>query len=455
LNEQSFPIKILIIDDETQILTLLSEVLKEAGYTILLAKNATEGLARFQEVRPDLVLLDLKLPDGDGLDVLKRMREKVPDALVVIMSGFGTIATAIEALRRGAYDFIEKPLEQNRVLVTVRNALDRKAMEHTAHRLKDEVSERYQIIGSSPRVHELLDLVSRVAPAQATVLITGESGSGKELVARAIHRQSPRALGPFVKMNCAAVPHELIESEFFGYEKGAFTGASNKKSGQFALAQGGSLFLDEVGDMSLSMQAKMLRVLEDKEIVPLGGGDPLKVDVRLIAATNKDLANEVREGNFREDLLHRLSVLVIMVPPLRERKEDILPFCEYFLALFAAENNLPPRRLTPEAQSMLIDHPWPGNVRELRNLMERLTILSPPENLDASLISASLLVRAEPPVSVQTLSCARDSSERSHILATLNAHHWEMEATANALGIHRSSLFRKLKRLGIEKQGKL
>lgn len=267
---------ILVVDDEQNILSLLSEVLKEAGYEVVVARNATEGQAKFWEAKPDLVLLDLKLPDGDGLDVLKRMRERVPNALVVIMSGFGTISTAIDAIRRGAYDFIEKPLEENRVLLTVKNALERKCLEHTAQRLKDEVSERYRIVGGSPQIRELLDLVAKIAPAHATVLITGESGSGKELVARAIHRLSPRALGPFVKVNCAAVPHELIESELFGYEKGAFTGATGRKPGQFALAQGGTLFLDEIGDMSLSMQAKLLRVLEDKEIVPLGGAGARK-----------------------------------------------------------------------------------------------------------------------------------------------------------------------------------
>ena len=442
---------ILVVDDEPQILSLLSEVLKEAGYEVVLARNATEGLQRFSEAKPDLVLLDLKLPDGDGLDVLKRMRERVPDALVVIMSGFGTISTAIEALRRGAYDFIEKPLEENRVLLTVKNALERKCLENTAQRLKDEVSERYRIVGASKPVQAIMDLVGRIAPAQATVLITGESGSGKELVARAIHRQGPRALGPFVKVNCAAVPHELIESELFGYEKGAFTGATGRKPGQFALAQGGTLFLDEIGDMSLSMQAKVLRVLEDKEIVPLGGREPVKADVRLIAATNKDLPKEVEEGNFREDLLHRLSVLVIRVPPLRERQEDIPLIAEYFLALFASENNVPPKRLAPVALDLLRKHPWPGNVRELRNLIERLTILSPSEVLDEVLVASSLGQSRTVNPPAQALSSAQDGFERNHILAVLKANQWEVETTARALGIHRSSLFRKMKRLGIER----
>ena len=445
------PMTILVVDDEQPILSLLSEVLKEAGYEVALARNATEGLAKFLEAKPDLVLLDLKLPDGDGLDVLKRMRERIPNALVVIMSGFGTISTATEAIRRGAYDFIEKPLEENRVLLTVKNALERKCLEHTAQRLKDEVSERYRFVGTSQPIREVLDLVAKIAPVQATVLISGETGSGKELVARAIHRQGPRALGPFVKVNCAAVPHELIESELFGYEKGAFTGATGRKPGQFALAQGGTLFLDEIGDMSLSMQAKLLRVLEDKEIVPLGGREPVKVDVRLIAATNKDLPKEVEEGNFREDLLHRLSVLVIRVPPLRERQEDIPLIAEYFLALFASENNVPPKRLAPVALDLLRKHPWPGNVRELRNLIERLTILSPSEVLDEVLVVSSLGQSRTYNPSVQALSNAQETFERNHILAVLKANQWEMETTARALGIHRSSLFRKMKRLGIER----
>jgi len=306
-------------------------------------------------------------------------------------------------------------------------------------------------VGTSRPIREVLDLVAKIAPAQATVLITGESGSGKELVARAIHRQGPRALGPFVKVNCAAVPHELIESELFGYEKGAFTGATGRKPGQFALAQGGTLFLDEIGDMSLSMQAKLLRVLEDKEIVPLGGREPVKVDLRLIAATNKDLPKEVEEGNFREDLFHRLSVLIIQVPPLRERQEDIPLIAEYFLALFASENNVPPKRLAPEAVDLLRKHPWPGNVRELRNLIERLTILSPSEVLDEVLVVSSLGQSRTYNPSVQALSNAQETFERNHILAVLKANQWEMETTARALGIHRSSLFRKMKRLGIER----
>jgi transcriptional regulator with PAS, ATPase and Fis domain len=254
-----------------------------------------------------------------------------------------------------------------------------------------------------------------------------------------------------VKINCAAVPHELIESEFFGYEKGAFTGAASRKPGQFALAQGGTLFLDEVGDMSLMMQAKLLRVLEDKEIVPLGGCEPVKVDVRLIAATNKDLAREVQEGNFREDLLHRLSVLVIRVPPLRERKEDIPVLAEYFLALFASENAVRPKKLSPKALELLCEHPWPGNVRELRNLMERLTILSPPEALEEALVAASLEHERFVSPLRQSLSQAHEDLEKNHILSVLKANQWEMETTARALGIHRSSLFRKLKRLEIEK----
>jgi two-component system nitrogen regulation response regulator NtrX len=446
---------ILIVDDESQILRQLSELLTDEGYTTTAAPNATEGLKRFEREYPDLVLLDLHLPDGDGLDVLRSMRETAPDATVVIISGFGTIAKAVEAIRLGAYDFIEKPLESNRVLVTVKNVLDRKSLERTVHTLKAEHAERYKIVGESSAIRAVLDLIKRVSPAAATVMITGESGTGKELVARRIHADGPRALKPFVKVNCAAVPNELIESEMFGHERGAFTGATGRRVGYLGSADGGCLFLDEVGDMGLFMQAKLLRALEDKEIVPLGSSKAKKIDVRLLAATNKNLPGEVHEGNFREDLLHRLSVLIIPVPSLRERKEDIPLLLEHFLKLSAAENNLPPKHLTAEGLNLLMLHDWPGNVRELRNVVERVTILSTSDMVDRDTIASSLSTSAPARMSFsQTLSEAHESFERDYILSVLNSNQWKMETSAKALGIDRSSLFRKIKRLGIQRPRK-
>lgn len=447
---------ILIIDDESQILSLLSDVLTEAGYTTVLAGNATEGMKKFSEENPDLVLLDLHLPDGDGLDVLKDMHENAPDVAVIIISAFGTIGKAVDAIHLGAHDFIEKPLESNRVLVTVKNALEKKSLEHAVKTLKDETSSRYHILGNSPGIRGMLDLMGKVAPTATTVLITGESGTGKELVARNIHGSSPRSLKPFVKVNCAAVPNELIESELFGHERGAFTGATSRKLGHFAAAHGGTLFLDEVGDTSLFMQAKLLRAVEDQEVVPLGSSKPKKVDVRLLAATNKDLAYELHEGNFREDLFHRLSVLIIPVPPLRDRKEDIPVLAEHFLTLSASENKLIPKRLSPESLNLLVQYRWPGNVRELRNVIARLTILASGEILDRDTVASSLSqsTPSAVPTSPQTLSDAHEEFERNYILSVLNANQWKMEASAKVLGIDRSSLFRKIKRLGIERPGK-
>jgi len=447
---------ILVIDDESQILNLLSETLSEEGYTPILAKNATEGLKKFAEEAPDLVLLDLRLPDGDGLEILKKMRASVPDAGVIVISAFGTIEKAVEAIRLGASDFIEKPLEANRVLITVKNALEKKSLVRAVHTMKDEESERYRIVGNSKGIQGVLDLVAKVAPAMANVLITGESGTGKELVARRIHALSPRHLRPFVKVNCAAVPDNLIESELFGHERGAFTGATSRKLGHFATADGGSIFLDEIGDTSLFMQAKLLRVLEDKEIVPLGSSKAKKVDVRLLAATNKNLDHELHEGNFREDLLHRLSVLVIDVPPLRDRKEDIPLLTEHFLIQSAVENNMPSRTLDSQAVRVLMNHRWPGNVRELRNLIERVTILSTSEVVDSDTIASSLrqISPSMAAAQAQSLAQAHDEFERNYIISTLNENEWKMEATAKVLGIDRSSLFRKIKRLRIERPPK-
>ncbi len=366
--------RILVVDDEKAIRNTLKDILTYEKYDVDEASHALEALEKMQSAVYDVILCDIKMPGMDGLELLEKIRHQ-SDAQVIMISGHGNIDTAVEAIRKGAYDYISKPLDLNRLLVTLRNALDRGRLLAESQMLKKKVFKYNEIVGESEALKEVLRMVEKVAPTNARVLITGENGTGKELIARALHENSPRAHGPFVEVNCAAIPSELIESQLFGHEKGSFTSAIKQRKGDFELASGGTLFLDEIGDMSLSAQAKVLRALQENKITRVGGEKEIPVDVRVIAATNKDLKSEIDKGNFREDLYHRIGVIIIRVPSLSERREDIPLLANHFMGLISAEMGKPPLPFTPEALEELKQLKWTGNVRELRNMVERLAIL--------------------------------------------------------------------------------
>lgn len=365
----------LVVDDERAIRDTLREILEDAGYEVAVAEDGVKALEQFNQERYDVVLCDIKMPGMDGIELLDKLQAE-SEVPVVMVSGHGTIETAVDALKRGAYDYIEKPLDLNRLLVSIRNALDKSHLVTESKNLRRKVKAQHQMVGSSPALAEIRQLMERVGPTQARVLITGENGTGKELVAHGLHDLSPQATGPFVEVNCAAIPAELIESELFGHEKGAFTSAVKQRQGKFELADGGTLFLDEIGDMSLSAQSKVLRALQEERITRVGGERDIEVHPRVIAATNKDLKAEIAKGTFREDLYHRLSVIVITVPPLRSRKEDIPELVEYFLQSISADHGVAKRTIVPAALAALTQLPWHGNIRELRNVVERLMILT-------------------------------------------------------------------------------
>src|SRR5438094_1697894 len=368
--------KVLIVDDEPGIRQALGQLLEFEGYEVKAVGNAVDGLTEYQRFKPHLVFLDVKMAGIDGLEALKRLREIDPAAVVVMISGHATIQTAVEATQRGAYDILEKPLDTDRILVTLRNALSHLDLHEENARLRQTIESRFEIVGRSYAVRAVTDKIEKVAKTPGRVLISGENGTGKELVARAIHKQSTRADGPFVEVNCAAIPSELIESELFGHMKGSFTGAVSDRAGKFEQANSGTLFLDEIGDMSLSAQAKVLRVLQDGMVTRIGGSKPTQVDVRVLAATNKNLESEIAEGRFREDLFYRLNVVPIHVPPLRERREDIPLLVVHFLNQLTEREGVAPRTIANEAIEQLRQLDWPGNVRELRNTIERLLILA-------------------------------------------------------------------------------
>jgi DNA-binding NtrC family response regulator len=367
--------RILVIDDERSIRNTLKEILQYEKYDVDLAEDGTQGLELLSKNEYDIVLCDIKMPGMDGIEVLENIQASFPDTPVVMISGHGNIDTAVESIKKGAYDYIEKPLDLNRLLITIRNATDKSNLLTETKFLKKKVSQKYEIIGSSPAMTRILDMADRVALTEARVLITGANGTGKELFARRLHERSHRASGPFVEVNCAAIPSELIESELFGHEKGAFTSALKQHKGKFEQADGGTLFLDEIGDMSLSAQAKVLRALQENIITRVGGDKPIKVDVRVVAATNKNLSEEIHKGNFREDLYHRLSVILIPVPSLNERMEDIPELADYFIHQICSEYGMPLKILTPDAIEKLQQLIWTGNIREFRNVIERLIIL--------------------------------------------------------------------------------
>lgn len=376
--------KILVIDDQRAIRSTLQDILEMEGHTVVLADDGAKGVEAFAAEAPDIVLTDIKMPAMDGMEVLDKIMQSKPDCPVIMISGHGDIDTAVESIKKGAYDFIQKPLDLNRLLITIKNALEKGALVNETKILKKKVAHTYDMIGDSEPMMRVRQMIDKVAQTDARVLILGANGTGKELVARALHEGSRRSNAPFVEVNCAAIPSELIESELFGHEKGSFTSAVKQRIGRFEQADGGTLFLDEIGDMSLPAQAKVLRALQESTITRVGGEKEIKVDVRVLAATNKNLAEEIKAGRFREDLYHRLSVIIINVPSLNERADDIPALADYFLQTVAQELNAPQKGITPDAIEALQKINWTGNIREFRNVMERLTILAPEADITAN-----------------------------------------------------------------------
>jgi two-component system nitrogen regulation response regulator NtrX len=441
--------KILIIDDEPGIRASLSRILEDEGHRTTACESGEEGLATYAREEFDVILLDLWLPGVDGLSVLERIRN-ASGAPVIVISGHGSVETAVRATRLGAFDFLEKPLSLDRVVLTVNHALSERKLREQVRDLRRHLTLDEVLIGNSEAMQRLESQIRSAAPAASRVLITGENGSGKEIVARTLHRLSPRAEHPFIDVNCAAIPEDLIESELFGHRKGAFTGATEDRKGKFELADGGTLFLDEVGDMSLKTQAKVLRVLQEQTFQRVGGQQTIKVDVRVLAATNKNLEKEIAAGRFRSDLYYRLNVIPIDVPPLRARDGDVTLLAEHFLRRFAAETGRPKKRLSSAAAARLKAYPWPGNVRELRNVIERLAILVTDETIEAD--EVHLGTGPEPVREVATnltLRDAREEFERQYILQRLREHAGNVSRTADALGVERSNLYRKLHAYGI------
>jgi len=450
--------RLLVVDDEKGIRDALVQVFEYEGHEVAAAEDGMEGIDLASELRPDVIFLDVKMPGLDGLDVLGKIREEDPTALVVMISGHGTIDTAVEATRKGAYDFLEKPLDTDRLLVTLARALELKGLTESMADLRSQVESRYEIVGTSYQIQKVLERVEKVSPTEARVLITGENGTGKELVARAIHRLSARAEEEFVDVNCAAIPSELIESALFGHIKGSFTGAVADRAGKFEQAHRGTLFLDEVGDMSLDAQAKVLRALETGIITRVGGSKPIEVDVRVIAATNKDLAREIEDGHFREDLFYRLNVVPIHVPPLRERREDIPMLIRHFTELMAAHEGVTPRRFDEGAVERMLDLPWPGNVRELRNTVERLMILAAGDVVRAEDVEMLASGRGSETgvggelLAAETFSDFKDRAERAYILQRLRENDWNVAETARRIDMPRSNLYKKIEKYGLVRE---
>jgi two-component system nitrogen regulation response regulator NtrX len=446
---------VLVIDDEEGVRESLRQLLDYEGYRVVVAGNADQALSKFREEAPDVVLLDIKMPRVDGLEALSKIRGLDPDAVVVMISGHGSVAAAVDAVKRGAYDFLEKPLDRDRVLTTLGNALAARRLLQENRRLKSRPRGE-AIVGNSTALKEVLERASKVAPTRASVLLTGESGTGKEIIARAIHRMSQRRKGPFVEVNCAAIPHELIESELFGHEKGSFTGAHAQRKGKFELADGGTLFLDEVGDMSASAQAKVLRALQEGVIERVGGNEPITVDVRVLAATNKTLEEEIVAGTFREDLYYRLNVVPLHLPALRERPSDIPVLAEHFLALYAQENNLPVKILAPDVTEALKRRGWPGNVRELKNAVERLAILSEGQTITIDELEEVEPARSRLAAAVGaadgTFQEYKESAERAFILQKLNENDWNVSETARQIDMPRSNLYKKIEKYGLKRE---
>jgi len=449
----------LVVDDESGVRGALAQLFEYEGHEVRQAENGREGITLAMEFMPDVIFLDVKMPGLDGLDVLARLREDDPSALVVMISGHGTIDTAIEATRKGAYDFLEKPLDTDRLLVTLSRALQLRGLTASMADLRNQVESRYEIVGNSYPLRQVLERVEKVAPTEARVLVTGENGTGKELIARAIHRLSPRFDRPFVEVNCAAIPSELIESALFGHIKGSFTGAVADRAGKFEQADTGTLFLDEIGDMSPDAQAKVLRALEQGVITRVGSSKSVDVDVRVIAATNKDLESRIDDGHFREDLFYRLNVVPIHVPPLRERREDIPMLVQHFSAIMAKRDGMPRRQFETAAIERLKTLSWPGNVRELRNTVERLLILAAGDVVSvgdverlASGRSASGGLGGEL-LATENFSDFKDGAERAYILQKLRENDWNVAETARRIDMPRSNLYKKIEKYELVREG--
>jgi two-component system, NtrC family, nitrogen regulation response regulator NtrX len=450
--------RILVVDDEQGIRAALGQLLEYEGYEVRSVSNAVDGIAEYQKWKPDLVFMDVKMGGMDGLEALKRIRELDPSALVVMISGHATIRTAVEATQLGAYEILEKPLDTDRILVMLRNALAHLDLREENSRLRDVSTAPYEIIGESGAMRALVDKIKKVGATPARVLITGENGTGKELVARALHKHSPRARKTFVEVNCAAIPGELIESELFGHMKGSFTGATADRAGKFEQANGGTLFLDEIGDMSLAAQAKVLRVLQDNVITRIGGARSISVDVRVIAATNKNVEAEIAAGRFREDLYYRLNVVPIHVPPLREHRDDIPALVSYFIAVLTEREGIVPRRMGESAMERLKSFDWPGNVRELRNTVERLLILASGPEITARDVERLAGARAADDTGLGNLTQCRtfeefkDAAERAYLLGKLREFDWNVSETARAVEMPRSNLYKKIERYALTRE---
>lgn len=445
--------RVLVIDDEASIRESIDMILSYEGHDVVGAPDGAAGIASLEGADADIVLLDIRMPGRSGLEVLEEIKSRWPDVLVIMISGHGSIETAIDAAKKGAFHFIEKPLDRDRLLLTFRNALQQVELARENRDLAGEIDRRYEILGESEPITSILETIDRVARTDARVLITGENGTGKEHVARRTHWMSRRRKGPFVDINCAAIPPELIESALFGHEKGAFTGAIKSKKGTFEQADTGTLFLDEIGDLSLEAQAKILRVLEEGKFQRVGGTDTITVDARVIAATNKDLLLETREGRFREDLYYRLAVVPIHNPPLRERSVDIPVLAVHFLVASCEQNRVPVKRLTDGALEVLRGHSWPGNIRELRNLMERSAILLPDEEIAAD--DLRRLLQGAPDdahdlfFACETFEEFKEKSEKLFLEKKLAHFDWNIKKTAENLGMQRSNLYKKLEKFGL------
>ena len=443
--------RILVVDDEENIGRSLRMILEREGYAVNVCRSVAEFRGHPDAVRADAYLLDMKLPDGSGIDLLKAVRQNGAPAPAIMISGHGTIADAVEATRAGAFDFLEKPLSRDRVLLAVKNALEQSTLRKENERLRELVGGAPKMIGDSPAWLRAVEQASMAARSDARVLLIGESGTGKELLAAYIHNHSPFSAGPFVKVNCAAIPTELIETELFGHEKGSFTGATASRRGKFELADGGTSFLDEVGDLHGASQAKLLRVLQEGEFHRVGGEQIIKVNVRVVSATNRDLNAMVAQEKFREDLFYRLSVVPIRVPALRERPRDIPALAAYFLEEFCARNNFKRKAIDEAVFPLLENHPWPGNARELRNVIERMAILTQGEHLTRDSIPVEIRVQRETgPKS--TIQEARESAEREHILRALEESKWNVSGAARALGMERTNLHKRIRALGLSRE---
>jgi len=450
--------RILVVDDEQGIRAALGQLLEYEGYEVRAESSAPAAIATYEKWRPQLVFLDVKMAGMDGLEGLRRIRQMDPAAIVVMISGHATIQTAVEATQLGAYDILEKPLDTDRILVLLRNALQHLTLQEENARLRESIQSRFEIVGKSYAIRALTGQIEKVSVTPARVLITGDNGTGKELVARAIHRLSPRATRPFVEVNCAAIPSELIESELFGHMKGSFTGAVGDRAGKFEQADKGTLFLDEVGDMSLAAQAKVLRVLQDGEVTRIGGTKPNRVDVRVLSATNKRLEDEIAAGRFREDLFYRLNVVPLHVPPLRDRREDIPLLAQHFALLLAQREGAPSRTLDPTALEVLQRYDWPGNVRELRNAIERLMILAAGPRITGA--DVARLTGSRPPdasglgslLECRTYDDFKTAAERAFLLHKLREMDWNVSETARVLEMPRSNLYKKIERYGLARE---